>query len=186
MPQTKLLLDTNTYFRLAKSIHPLLDTVFGEPNYCLYVLKELDIEFSRNKRLQSKFSWVDENEYLNNRRKKLSLSKKDKRAIDLTVDMLRQHKVDHLLSVSDIDILGLAYGHVLGICVVTDDTDMLELANVFGIRTQKTLNLLKLMLDCEHVDSHKVKQIVAYWEYIGDKPANFRQDYISLFGEKPP
>ncbi len=186
MAQTKILLDTNSYFRLAKSTHPLLDEVFGKENHCLYVLKELDVEFSRNKRLQTKFSWVDEKQYLENRRKKLTLSKKDKRSIELTVDILRQHKIDNLLSVSDIDILCLAYSYVLDIYVVTDDTDMLELANVFGIRSMKTLNLLKLMLECEHVDFNKVKQIAAYWEYISDKPANFRQDYIALFGEKPP
>ena len=186
MAQTKILLDTNSYFRLAKSTHPLLDEEFGKEKYCLYVLKELDVEFARNKRLQTKFSWVDEKQYFENRQKKLTLSKKDKRSIDLTVDILRQYKIDILLSVSDIDILCLAYSHVLDVYVVTDDTDMLELGDIFSIKHMKTLNLLKLMLECEHVDFNKVKQIVAYWEYISDKPAKFRQDYIALFDEKPP
>ena len=186
MAQSKILLDTNSYIRLAKSIHPLLDVPFGEDNHCLYVLKELDIEFSRNKRLQTKFSWVDEDEYQSNRKKRLTLSKKDKRNIKLTVDFIRQHKIDNMLSVSEVDILCLAYGHALEIYVVSDDTDMLEAASVFYIKTMKTLELLHLMLECARVNLKQVRQIVAYWGYISDKPANFRQDYIDIFGEKPP
>jgi len=186
MPQSKILLDTNTYIRLAKSIHPLLDTPFGDQEYCLYVLKELDDEFSRNHRLQSQFGWVDDPDYQANRAKRLSLSKKDKREVAITVDFLRQHKIDNRLSVSGVDIECLAYAYVLDIYVVTDDTDMLEVAHVFGVKNMKTLNLLHLMLENEHVDMNKVRQIAAYWEYISDKPAKFRQEYIDIFGEKPP
>jgi len=186
MPQSKILIDTNTYIRLAKSIHPLLDTLFGEENYCLYVLKELDDEFSRSARLQSQYSWVEENEFQANRKKRLALSKKNKREIELTLDFLRQHKIDNRLSVSEVDILYLAHGYVLDIYAVSDDTDMLELADVFNIKTMKTQELLRLMLECNHVDMEKVRQIAAYWEYISDKPANFRQDYIEIFDEKPP
>ena len=42
MPQSKVLVDSNSYFRLAKSIHPLLFQTFGDEEYCLYVLPELD------------------------------------------------------------------------------------------------------------------------------------------------
>ena len=186
MPQSKILLDTNTYIRLAKSIHPLLDVTFGENNTCLYVLKELDTEFSNSRRLQTTFSWVDEDEYSDNRKKQLSLSRKNKKDIGTTVEFLRQHKIDNRLSVSDVDILCLAHGFVLSIPVVTDDTDMLEVANVFGIKVMKTLNLMYLMKESSHIDFKKVKQIAAYWEYISDKPAKFRKEYIDLFGENPP
>jgi len=164
----------------------LLNNTFGKDEHCLYVLKEVDIEFSRSKRLQTQFAWVDEEQYQANRKKKLTLSNKDKKNIELTVDFLRQHKIENKLSVSNVDILCLAYGLVLNVDVVSDDADMLELANTFGIKTKKTLELLWLMLECDHVDLKKVRQIVAYWEYISDKPGNFRQDYIEIFGEKPP
>lgn len=186
MPQSKILVDTNTYIRLAKNIHPLLDCPFGEENYCLYVLKELDHEFSRSARLQTQYSWVEDDEYQANRKKRLTLSKKNKREIELTLDFLHQHKIDNQLSVSQVDILYLAYGLVLDIYIVSDDTDMLELANVFNIKTMKTQALLHLMFECDHVDMKKVRQIAAYWEYISDKPTNFRLDYIEIFGEKPP
>jgi hypothetical protein len=186
MPQSKILLDTNTYLRLAKSINPLLDVPFGEENYCLYVLKELDGEFSSNRRLRTSFHWVDEDEYADNRKKRLSLSRKDKRSIEITVDFLKQHKIDNRLSVSEVDILCLAYAQVLGIPVVTDDMDMIEVAAIFSIKHMKTLDLMRLMLDSGHIDMDRVRQIVAYWEYISDKPASFRKEYISIFYENPP
>ena len=186
MAQSKILLDSNTYFRLAKSIHPLLDIIFGERCYCLYVLKELDDEFNRNKRLKSTFGWVGEEEYVANRKKRLTLSRKGQRDICLTIGFLKQHKMDNELGVSEVDILCLAHGHVLGIPVVTDDADMLEVAEDFSIKTMKTQELMHLMLECDHIDTNRIRQIAAYWEYISDKPGGFRGDYIRLFGEKPP
>lgn len=56
MPQSKILLDSNSYFRLAKSIHPLLFQEFGNKKYCLYVLPELDKEYERQPRLKNKIS----------------------------------------------------------------------------------------------------------------------------------
>ena len=41
VPQSKILIDTNAYFRLAQSIRPLLKVEFGDEEYCLYVIKEL-------------------------------------------------------------------------------------------------------------------------------------------------
>ena len=58
MAQSKILLDTTTYLRLAQSIHPLLGQTFGEKNFTLYVHKEIEIELKRSGRLQSEFSWI--------------------------------------------------------------------------------------------------------------------------------
>ncbi|MEA9390931.1 hypothetical protein SJI19_10305 [Acerihabitans sp. TG2] len=41
MPQSKILVDTNAYLRLAKTIRPLLFVTFGDNEYCLYILPEL-------------------------------------------------------------------------------------------------------------------------------------------------
>jgi len=46
MPQSKILIDTNTYIRLAQSIRPLLFMPFGESEYCLHILQELNDELS--------------------------------------------------------------------------------------------------------------------------------------------
>jgi hypothetical protein len=102
------------------------------------------------------------------------------------VEYLRQHKTENALGISKVDILCLAHGGVLGIPVVTDDSDMLQTASDFGITTMKTLELMRCMLDCGHIDMHRIRQIAAYWEYEGDKPGGFRSDYIRIFNENPP
>jgi len=186
MAQTKILLDSNSYFRLAKSIHPLLDVVYGDESYCLYVLKELDDEFDRSRRLKNKFDWVSEDEYVDNRKKRLSSSRQEKKSISTTIELLWDYKVENKLGVSKIDIQCLAHGFVLGLPVVTDDGDMIQLALVFDINILKTLDLMSQMLGCDHISMDKVRQITAYWKYIQDKPGNFREDYKNLFGEVSP
>jgi protein-arginine kinase len=79
MPQTKILLDTNAYLRLAQTIHPLLFVPFGDNDYTLYVIKEFHKEFNRAKRLTRNFPWVNLKEFKENRSKSISLSKEDKK-----------------------------------------------------------------------------------------------------------
>lgn len=186
MSQSKILIDSNSYFRLAKSIHPLLNEVFGEEEYCLYVLKDLEKEYDRSFRLQTKFQWVNEDEYFQNRKKRISVSNKEKKEIEKTTEYFEQYKQDNLLGVSTIDIKYLAYAYVLDVPVVTDDIDMLELAKAFNIINMSSLNLLKLMLEMHHINFEKVKETVSYWKYIKDTPKDCNKEYKKLFKETPP
>ncbi len=186
MGQSKILLDSNTYFRLAKDIHPLLDTTFGTENYCLYVLKELDGEFYRSRRLQSKFAWVEDEEFRSNRKKRLTISRKDKNAIRLAVEFIQREGIDQGFGISQVDSLCLAYGHVLSLPVITDDVEMLQVGSDFSIGVMTTLELLRLMLDSGHIDEENVRRIATYWIYLGDTPANFRADFVRLIGQWPP
>ena len=186
MPQTKILLDTNSYLRLAKSIHPLLFACFGSADYCLYVLQELDVEISRSRRLQTKFNWVGNAEYVENRSKKLALSKAQKANVAVAYELLWDYVVNNHPGPSKVDCKALAHAHVLEIRVVTDDEDMRSLAEIFSIETLRTLDLLKIMLDCGHVSIQRVRQIAAYWNYEIDLPKNFRSDYAAIFGETSP
>ncbi len=186
MAQSKILLDSNSYFRLAKSIHPLLFQPFGEENFCLYVLPELEREYAREPRLQHKFPWVDEPEYRDNRDKRLSLSRKQRKAVDTAFAIMWDHVQTELPGPSRVDVTVLSYAYMLGIPVVTDDDDMIQLAEAFGITVRKTLDLLKMMLDGGHIDMAKVRSIVAYWSYVDDHPKDFVANYRRLFGESPP
>lgn len=186
MPQSKILLDSNCYFRLAKDIHPLLFSPFGNENYTLYVLPDLDKEYSRQRRLQNKFPRVDDPEYQSNRTKKLVLSKQDKANIDSTFDFMWDHVTTSLPGPSRIDVRVLSVAYVLEIPAVTDDNDMTELAKVFEVKVLNSLGLLKLMLDCQHISLSKVRSVVAHWSYVGDKPKNFVKDFRRLFNEEPP
>ena len=49
MAQRKLLLDSNAYLRLARSIHPLLFVEFGEDRSCLYLTEDFETEFARSR-----------------------------------------------------------------------------------------------------------------------------------------
>lgn len=183
MAQTKILLDSNSYFRLARHIRPLLNQEFGGDNrFCLYVITELEREFLKNPRLQRKFHWVDEPEYRENRSRKIQVSRKQRREIDQAFDYLSNHARTEGLSVSPVDVRALAIAYVLQVRAVTDDRDMLALAEAFEIQTLKTLALMKLMLDMAHIDVKKVRQIVSYWKYDKDLPGNFREDFQEYFG----
>ncbi len=47
MAQTKILLDSNSYFRLAQNLHPLLCQPFGSADFTLYIHADLNAEFSK-------------------------------------------------------------------------------------------------------------------------------------------
>lgn len=185
MAQTKLLLDSNSYFRLAKDIHPLLFREFGTERYCLYVLPEVDHEYNRQPRLHTKFPWVNDPEFRTNRQRSLSISRQQKTAIATAWDFMWDHVQTTLPGPSRIDVTILSHGYVLNIPVVTDDVDMRELATVYDVKVLKTLELLKLMLDCRHIDMNDVRRIVGYWSWLGDRPASFTADYRELFSGAP-
>ena len=57
---TLVLLDTNTYLRLAKRIRPLLGVKFGQKDYVLTVLKDVEDEVRRSPKLRFNHPWFDE------------------------------------------------------------------------------------------------------------------------------
>ncbi len=186
MVQSRILVDSNAYFRLAQSIHPLLNVEFGDKCYCLYCIKELQDEYNRNPRLINLFSWVNELDYVRNRSHLLKITRQEKSEIKRAYDFIRDYVRHVHPGVSKVDVLCLAHAEQLCIPVVTDDAEMSIAAGVYNIKTLKTLELLKLMLDCRHIDIKKVKEITAYWIYLNDKPKDFHLDYKRLFGEAPP
>jgi len=105
-----------------------------------------------------------------------------KRAYDFILDYAR-----HVYpGVSKFDVRCLAHAEQLNIPIVTDDEDMRSVAKQYGIVTYKTLELLRLMLDCGHIDIKKIREITTYWIYMNDEPKDFEADYIKLFGEATP
>jgi len=186
MSQCRILIDSNAYFRLAQNIHPLLNVVFGENRYCLYVIKELQDEYNRSSRLLNTFPWVNDPEYVENRSHVLEVTRGEKSEIKRAYDFILDYVRNVHPGVSRIDVLCLAYAEQLRIPVVTDDGEMRTAAGEYGIATYKTLELLKLMLDCGYIDIEKVRKITAHWQRFNDRPMDFAKDYRTLFGEGPP
>lgn len=186
MAQSKILLDTNSYLRLAKDINPLLFHEFCDARYCLYIFDEFEKEYEKSQRLKTRFAWVNEAEYKNNRGKRLNVSKKDKADIEITKSVIMPYADDSGYALSLVDITVLSCGSVLNIPVVTDDSAMIMVANDLGITYYTTLQLMKIMIDCGHIDMGDVRRITQYWRHVDDLPKNFPTDYKSLFGEPPP
>lgn len=185
MAQSKILVDTNTYLRLAQSINPLLFTPFGETEYCLYVIPELNTELKSNY-LESKFPWIDAAEYRDNRQHYPTISKKQAKRIQAHFEYMWDYVQSDLPGPSRVDTQYLAHALELNIYVVTDDEDMIALAKVFSINVMRSLELLKLMLKSGHINIQKVRAIVSYWRHIKDTPGRLTKQYRRLFGTDPP
>ena len=186
MAQRKILLDSNAYLRLAQTFHPLLQVEFGKEHHCLYVVRELQQEFDRSARLQTKFHWVNEPEYAANRSRAITIPRKAARQIAVAVSVIEGEARDRELGVSPVDARALATASVLGVHLVTDDGDMLALAQAFGIDAMKTLELLRLMVDCGHATMEQVISAAGYWRYARDLPKDYEQDFRRLFRKRPP
>ncbi len=186
MVQSRILVDSNAYFRLAQSIHPLLNVEFGDKRYCLYCLKELQDEYNKSSRLKNAFSWVNDQEYVKNRSHLLKITREEKLEIKRAYDFILDYVRNVHPGVSKVDVLCLAHAEQLCIPVVTDDEEMRIAAGAYNIKTFKTLELLKLMLACSYIDIKKIREIAAYWIYCNDKPKDFGVDYKKLFGEVLP
>jgi predicted nuclease of predicted toxin-antitoxin system len=185
MAQTKILVDTSSYFRLAQNLHPLLATSFGRANYTLYAHEALVREFQRQPRLQTKFHWFSERRYLENRARPLQVGRKEKESIEHTFEFMWAHVQQAGIGASPVDTRILAAASELGLRLVTDDQDLVALAGMYGVHTMTSLELMKLMLDEQHITIEQVRQVAAQWAYDNDTPANFQRDYLALFGERP-
>lgn len=186
MAQRKILLDSNSYLRLAQTIHPLLHVEFGAECHCLYVIRELQQEFDRSRRLQTKFHWVNEPEFVQNRGRIITIPRKAAKEITVTISVIEGEARQRDLGASPVDARALATASVLDVPLVTDDGDMLALAKIFDIKAMKTLELLRLMVDCNHATTKQVISAAGYWRYSRDLPKDYEKDFRRLFRKRPP
>ena len=186
MPQTKILIDTNTYLRLARSINPLLGIPFGKPKFTLYCHEKLQFELDRSSTIKNKFQWIEEDVYKKSRKKTIQKSAQQKIEIENAWDHIWEYQRTQKFSLSKEDIYCIATALVLEITLVTDEIAMIETGKEFDVNVIPTLHLMKIMVDEKFIDYDMVKSTVSYWKYIPDKPANLEKDYLIFFGEKAP
>ena len=180
MPQRKILLDTNAYLRLAQTIRPLLGKSFGKENFTLYIHKRFDEEISKSPRLKSKFYWVNQNEYVQNRKKKLQLSNTEKEEIEFAFNFIWEYQNEFSLGLSRVDIYCVATALTLDIPLVTDDKNMIRTCREYDVEVFSTLRLLKLMLEKNFIDFNMINEIVEYWKYENDLPIS-SNEFQKLF-----
>ncbi len=182
-----ILLDSNAYFRLARSIHPLLAGFFGEPPpYSLFVLRVLDEEYFGSPRLRTKFEWVNEPRYRADREtKRYSPAGKSAKEVQTAFTYLERHARQQGLNLAPEDLRALAVGLARGFPVVTDDGAMEQVASIFAIEVWSVIKLLRVMVNQERIDVNQVDVLLKYLDYENDLPMSkgtLRKLYKEYFG----
>lgn len=194
---TLVLLDTNTYLRLAKRIRPLLGVKFGQKDYVLTVLKDVEDEVRRSPKLRFNHPWFDEATLGAERdAKQVRLSEDEKRQLDSARSVLRAHVLAEVevyttsgrQPPSDTDCRVLAFGQIRDAIVVTDDLGMHRLAVDFELPIWHGWELLAKMRSAKKVDNDLIREIYDALERNGDLTATWREakhtEFVKVFGPK--
>jgi hypothetical protein len=192
---TEVLLDTNTYLRLAKRIRPAVGRQFGQVPYVLVVLKVVEDEVHRNRKLQFKNPWFDEPAFAQERMAKHTrLGATEKQAMMLVQGVLMgtvQLDIDRYTShgrspPGATDCWLLAYGQVKDAIVTTDDLGMHTLALEAGLKVWHGFELLAKLRSAKVVDNDLVREIYDALERNGDMTETWRNakstEFSRIFG----
>lgn len=180
---TLVLLDTNAYLRLAKRVKPLLGITFGQKNYCLTILKDVENEVHRSSRLRYRFPWFDGTELAEERlAKRVRLNKDEKESVEAATSVLRAHVLENATAYtsfgrsppSQTDCYCLAFGQIRPAIVATDDLGMHQLAKDFDITIFHCHEVLKKMLTAKLIGNDKVREIFDALELNGDLTQSWR------------
>lgn len=181
---TLVLLDTNAYLRLAKRIKPLLGVKFGQKEYSLTILKDVEDEVHRNPRLHFYFPWFDDAQLTAERlAKQVRLSKDEKMQVQAATTILHAHVLENAAAYiskgrtppSPTDCYNLAFGQVRPAIVTTDDLGMHQLARDFGIPVWHGHELLKKMLSAKLINNDLIREIYKALEVNDDLPHTWRE-----------
>jgi len=196
---TLVLLDTNAYLRLAKRVRPMLGVKFGQKNYVITILEDVEAEVRRSPRLRFKYPWFDGDAELAGERlaTRMRLSRDDREQLDAAASVLHGwvlHDVQRFMShgrspPSSTDCRVLALGQLRAAVVVTDDLGMHDLAREFDIAVWHGFELLAKLRTAKVVSNEQVREIYAALEANGDLTASWREArhtvLIRVFGPAP-
>lgn len=189
---TQVLLDTNTYLRLAKRIRPAVGRQFGQVPYVLVILKAVEDEVHRSSRLKFLNPWFDMAEFAEERlAKQIRLTAAEKEDMRLVQDvLLGTVQMDVQLYTSNgrsppspTDCWLLAYGQVKGAIVVTDDLGMHTLAAAAGLHVWHGYELLAKLRTAKVVDNDLVREIYAALESNQDLTETWRNAKHTTFAK---
>lgn len=181
---TLVLLDTNAYLRLAKRIKPLLGEKFGQKEYVLSVLKDVEDEVHRSRRLRFHFPWFDDTELATERlAKRVRLNKDEKQQLQAATSILRAHVLENAAAYiskgrtppSPTDCYNLAFGQIRPAIVVTDDLGMHQLAKEFDIPVWHGHEMLKKMHSAKLINNDLILEIYEALELNEDLPRTWRE-----------
>lgn len=185
---TLVLLDTCSYLRFAKRIRPMLGIKFGQKEYEITILPEIEKEVLRSSRLKHNFPWFISDKEIANERlsRQLKFSKEEKQALDNATSVIYNwvlmNAKNYKTPPSPTDCKVLALGQIRNAIVVTDDLSMHTLANEFQIPILHGYELLKKMLTAKLVDKELVKEIYSALDENSDLPRTWVENRDKTFG----
>lgn len=195
---TLVLLDTNTYLRLAKRIRPLLGVKFGQKDYVLTVLKDVEDEVRRSRMLRFKFPWFDDEAFGSERdAAQIRLTAYEKQTLENAKSILHGYVLNDVdrytkggrQPPSETDCRVLAFGQVRDAIIVTDDLGMHLLAQDFEISIWHGWQLLAKMKTAKLASNDLVRDIYDALERNGDLTSSWSDakhtDFVRIFGPKP-
>ena len=195
---TLVLLDTNTYLRLAKRVRPAVGIKFGQKGYVLTILKAVEDEVHRSAKLRHRYPWFDDEEFATERMaQQVRLSRDEKSSIQAVQSVLRAavlEEADKFTSggrspPGTTDCWLLAFGQVRPAIVATDDLGMHELAKDFGITVWHGYELLDKLRSAKVVDGALIRDIYDALERNGDLTATWQAAkhavFSKVFGSAP-
>lgn len=172
---TLVLLDTNTYLRLAKRLRPLVGRKFGQKDYEITILKAVEDEVNRSARLKYLNPWFDETDLAQERiAKQVRLSVDEKAEIGAVVSVLRSHVIENIASFSvgkrsppgATDCWLLGFAQLRNAIVVTDDLGMHQLATDFDLQIWHAYELVEKLRSAKEVDGTFIREIYEALERI--------------------
>lgn len=195
---TLVLLDTNAYLRLAKRVRPLLGKKFGDKEYVLAILSDVENEVYRNGELRFKFPWFDEPDLTAERMAtRVRLTAAEHKVLNNATSILRgyvlmnisRYVTDGRSPPSQVDCRVLAFGQIRAAIVVTDDLGMHQLADEFNIPIWHGYELLAKLRSHRMVSNELIREIFGALEANGDLTETWTQAkhtvFKKLFGNAP-
>jgi len=155
----------------------MLGVKFGQKEYVLTVLKDVEIEVHRSPTLRAKYPWFDDNNFQAERlAARIPLSADEKEQLKSAQNLLQGWVLADLDSYmtngrsppSGTDCRVLAFGQIRSAIVVTDDLGMHQLAKDFDIPVWHGWELLSKMRSAKVVQNDLIREIYEALEVNGD------------------
>ena len=155
----------------------MLGMTFGQKEYTLTILKDVEDEVYRQPALKFKFPWFDGAQVTAERlAKQVRLSTSEKAQLEVATSVLLGWVSSDMQSYmnggrsppSRTDCFIMAFGQIRPAIVVTDDLGMHKLAQDFGITVWHGWELLAKMRTAKIISNEQIRDIIEAMERNGD------------------
>jgi len=176
----------------------MLGKKFGEKEYVLTILRDVEDEVRRNSALRFKFPWFNDADLAAERMAaQMRLSADDHKKLDAATSILRRHVLDDIdryscdsrSPPSEVDCRVLAFGQIRDAVVATDDLGMHLLAADFEIPVWHGCELLAKLRTHKMVTNDLVRKIYAALEENEDLTVTWIEakhtTFVKIFGKPP-